>query len=675
MTSVGKLRLILAAALICCCVHGALATNWQAEGKVFADVLAAARQQNWSGARQLAGRISLPATRTVVEWLQLRDGENDWQRYNDFIARNGDWPGLKILRRSGEAAITANADPERVIAYFRIQPPQTGNGAVRLAEAHSRLGRHNEAAAAIADGWKSLPFSAAEQAEAAALFSREIAPLHLVRLDNLLWERRRKEVDQLLPMLGKGHRALAAARIALQTDKNGVDGLISQIPDELANDPGLSFDRIVWRLNNEAEERALDLWLDVSVSLDTLIRPDRWAKRRLSLAHWLMRERRFDEAYKVASRHFLNEADGPHRLMLVSAAHRDRAERDQQRRFADLVWISGYLSLRFLSDPRSAARHFNTFLHTVDTSISNGRAGYWLGLAYEAAGETSLAKEAFAYGARFQTSFYGQLAAERAMIAADTKLAGPSQVSRPASMHLQRLPVVQAGLLYHYANQSSHAAWFLAHVAETLNESDTKDLAALAFMHGAVFSSVKVAKEGAKRGFSDIEHLFPLVGIEDYSLPVPAEIAMSVARQETEFRDSAVSSRGAVGVMQIKPSTGEELAAKIGLKGNIKSLLHDRWHNVLLGSTYLRNRLDDYGGSFIMAIAAYNAGPGRIASWLPTIGDPRSGQVDPIDWIEHIPFGETRNYVMRVMEAVTIYRMRVSGASRPIRLFRDLEYG
>ena len=261
------------------------------------------------------------------------------------------------------------------------------------------------------------------------------------------------------------------------------------------------------------------------------------------------------------------------------------------------------------------------------------------------------------------------------MIAADTKLAGSRTAGSPASTHLQHLPVVQAGLLYHYANHSSHAAWFLAHVAESLNESDTKDLAALAFMHGAVFSSVKVAKEGVKRGYSDIEHLFPLVGIEDYRLPVPAEIAMSVARQETEFRDSAVSDRGAVGLMQVKPSTGKEIADQIGLEGNIKTLLRDRRHNVLLGSTYLRNRLDDYGGSFIMAFAAYNAGPARIEGWLPTIGDPRTGHVDPIDWIEHIPFGETRNYVMRVMEAVTIYRMRVSGASRPFQLFRDLEYG
>ena len=386
MTSMRMRRLVFAAVMTYGCAHGALATDWQAEGKIFTDLLTAARQHDWPEANRLADSMSLPTAPTMVEWLQLRAGDNDWRRYNDFIARNGDWPGLKILRRSGEAAITADADPEQVIAYFRIQPPQTGNGAIRLAEAHSRLGRHREAAAAIADGWQSLPFSAAQQAEAMALFSKEIAPLHLVRLDNLLWEGRKKEVSRLLPMLDKGHGALAAARIALQTDKNGVDGLINRIPGELADDPGLSFDRIVWRLNNEAEERALDLWLDVSVSREALIRPDRWAKRRLSLAHWLMREERFDAAYKVASRHFLDGPDGLHRLTLVSAAHRERAERNQRRRFADLEWMSGYLSLRFLSDPQAAVRHFKTFMRTVDTPISNGRAGYWLGLAYEAVG-------------------------------------------------------------------------------------------------------------------------------------------------------------------------------------------------------------------------------------------------------------------------------------------------
>ncbi|MCY3880085.1 MAG: lytic transglycosylase domain-containing protein [Rhodobacteraceae bacterium] len=675
MTSFRNLWQGLAAAAVICATDPVGAASWSEDGEVFAELLKAGRSGNWEKAGRYAEEISRPEATIVVEWLRLRDGADDWQSYLDFLRQHGDWPGLKILRASGEAAITADADPESVVAYFSDQAPQTGNGAVRLAEAWSRLQRGERSVQAIQDGWKSLPFTDAEQAEALTLYGEELGQLHFTRLDNLLWENRRDEVQQIFPLLDKGTQRLADARMALRNRLNGVDARVRRIPASLLNDPGLAFDRIVWRLVNEREAQALELLHVVSASPDSLGRPDKWASRRLGIAHWLMREGRYGEAYRVASQHHLADSDGLPELTLLSASRRGRAEREQLAKYAELEWLSGYLQYRFLNDDAAAVGHFQTFRSIVTSPISLARAGYWLGLAHDANGAQELAAQAFAFGAGFQTTFYGQLSAEIAGVATDARLTGRRMAEPPESASLQAHPVVRVGLLFHHANHDSHAAWFLAHVAESLDEVERISLAAMAYRHGAEFSTVKVAKEGVKLGHSDIGHLFPLVGIEELDLPVAPEIAMSVARQETEFRDSAVSGKGAVGVMQIKPSTGRELARQIGLSGNINHLLRHRETNLLLGATYLRDRLDEFDGSYILAFASYNAGPARVQSWLPQIGDPRSRSIDAIDWIEHIPYGETRNYVMRVMEAISVYRIRLAGESLPIRISDDLGNG
>lgn len=652
-----------------------LSNPWQEDGAKFRELLRAAHQNRWHEAELIASQISLPVARSVTEWLRLRSGVDEFEDYLSFLENHNDWPGLKILRKSGEAAMTTDSAPSAVISYFIKQPPQTGRGAIRLAGAYQQSNLLADAQTAIVDGWKSLPFTAEEQREALTLYGEILAPFHNVRLNNLLWQKRYNEAEQLMPFVSDAQRLLATARIALQRRANGVDSRVRRIPDYLQNDPGLSFDRIVWRLNNDNEAGALSLFFEIGTANANLANPEAWANRRLNLAHWLMRKGRFEEAYHIAAHHHLINNGKLPDLSSLSLAHRDRAERLRKRIYADLEWLCGYLSLRFLDDPMRAIDHFSAFDRVVDTPISIGRAGYWLGRAYETVGFTDRAISAYAIGAQEQTTFYGQLAAEHLGVTTDERLAGQLVPLQQDARQVQQIPVVQAGLLYRYAGNHSHSAWFLAHVAETLNEADALALATLAFEHEAFFSAVKVAKEGVKNGFTDIIHLFPLVGIANYDLPIPTEIALSVARQETEFRDTAVSGKGAVGFMQIKPSTGKELANDIGLQGSIKNLLRNREYNVLLGSTYLRDRLNDFHGSFIMAIAAYNAGPRRLNDWLPEIGDPRTGNIDPIDWIEHIPYGETRNYIMRVMEAITVYRIRLDGKPSPINLREDLFRG
>ena len=639
-------------------------------------MLRQARSLDWGAARSTASRLSDPVSlevaNMVLDWMLLREGRENWTEYTRFLARHSDWPGLKILRLSGEEAITSDGDPNEIVDYFSIQQPQSGHGALMLAGALARLGKQAEAETAIVDGWLSLPFKTEVLEEALARYGAVLKPYHVERLDNLLWQGRFSEARDMFGLVGQDRVALAQAREALREQERGVDARVAAVPDHLIDDPGLAFERFVWRLKNDAEDRAIELILDRSRAADSLGKPSLWASRRHRTAHSLMLKGQYALAYRVASsHHILPSGDGPDWL---SDSHELRAVRATRVGYSQLEWLSGYLALRMLADPSAAVAHFVRFGSQVESPVSKAKAEFWLGMAYDGAGKVEQSRMALNRAAGYQTTFYGQIAAQFIGASTDPGLIGsdhaPANISR-----FETLPVVRAGLLAHYAGEDSMAAWFLAHWAEELDAADVSALAALARRHGAEFSAIKVAKEGVKNGFTDINFLFPLTGIEMYELPVPGELAISVARQETEFRDRAVSSAGAVGVMQIKPSTGQEVANRIGISGNIKTLLRDRETNVLMGAAYLSERLEEFSGSYILAIASYNAGPRRVAEWLAEIGDPRNPGVDPIDWIEHIPYGETRNYVMRVLEAVTVYRMRIARSTEKIDLISYLESG
>ncbi len=644
------------------------------DAETFARLLDEAQRQDWDHALAAARSISDQVALSVHEWLRLRNGTDDWDDYTDFLDHHADWPGLKILRLAGEKSIGSRDDPHRIIEYFNVQPPQSGTGALRLAGAHARLGQHRLAVEGITNAWLSLPFSRDAVEDALATYGTELRPHHRGRLDNLLWQGRTDEAQAMFDIAGADLAKLARARIALRKQESGVDRLIAAIPDHLDDDPGLAFERVVWRLRNDAEDRAIELLLERSGSPASLGKPELWASRRLRLAHSLMRQGRDRQAYRIASSHHIYpEANGPDWL---ADSHRLRAGRMAEQRFAELEWLSGYIALRKLEQPGQALQHFNRHAAHVSSPISRAKAAYWIGVSLFQSGAEDRAAESFRKAAVFQTTFYGQLAAQRISAPTDPGLVGSNRSATSGRKdRLEAEPVVRAAFHFYHAGWDSHAAWFLAHWAERLDFEDNWHLAELASQHGADFSVVKVAKEEMKDGGVDIDHLFPLIGIRDYELAVPHALTIAVARQETEFRDLAVSPKGARGLMQIKPSTGSEVASRIGLRGNIKRLLADREYNLRIGSGYLDYLLEKFDGSYLLAIAAYNAGPARVSGWLREQGDPRRDSVDPIDWIEHVPFGETRNYIMRVMEAITVYRMRLGGGVTPIDLAGDLQRG
>ena len=466
----------------------------------------------------------------------------------------------------------------------------------------------------------------------------------------LLWSDPQAGAQRAMDRAGADWRALARARIALRAGAAGVDALIEAVPERLSDDPGLAYERFLWRVERGREDSAVELMLARSVSPAALGRPELWAERRQRWARERMRAGEPDVAYQLAAGHHLSGGTT----------------------FSDLEWLAGFIALTDLDDPQLALRHFEAGEDAVFTPISLGRMGYWRGRALEAMGRDDEAMAAFREGARHQTSFYGQLAAERAGLPTDAALLG-GPVPGPMPGALAESSALRAADLLLAADERHLAALFLTHLAEGQSPEGMAQLGAWAEARGDAFLQVKLGKRAAELGVVLPEHYYPLHPIAQADLPIDPALALSIARRESEFHPGVASHVGAQGLMQLMPGTARDVARELGLPFSHARLTADPAYNARLGSAYLLGLERRFGRNVPLVAAGYNAGPGRPARWSSERGDPRASEVDAVDWIEHIPFDETRNYVMRVMESVPIYRMRLAGRVEPLRVSQELK--
>ena len=608
------------------------------------------RSGDWQDAERAARRAG-QVGRDIIEWHRLREGLGTFDDVRDFLSRNPDWPGLAYLRRRSAGSVPLGSRWEEVLSFYQDQPPQTGSGSVALIFAYIEAGRDADAEAQAVLAWLSQSLSAADEKMLLQRFGETLKDHHEDRLDMLLWQGRSSAAERMYPRVSEGWRALARARLALRDNKNGVDGLIGAIPEDLADDPGLAFERFQWRARKGRNESAIELIINRPDTTEALGEPIRWANWRRVFARTSMRSGQGETAYKLASRHGLVEGSA----------------------FADLEWLSGYLALTYLDDPATALRHFRTFRQGVKSPISLGRAGYWEGRALDALGDRDAAQLAYEFGGQFQTSFYGLLAAERAGVPMDPALTGRTDYGDWREADWADSSVLQAGLLLQAAGERSLAERFLAHKAESLDQTGVGQLAEIALGLEEPHIALMIAKRAARGGIVVPSAYYPVVDLGASNDTVPPELALSIARRESEFDPVVVSGAGARGLMQLMPATAREMAGDLELAYNRDRLLSDPAYNATLGTAYLAELVREFGNNSVLISAAYNAGPSRPRRWMAERGDIRNPQTDVVDWIEHIPFRETRNYVMRVMESLPVYRARLSGDVAPIRLSEELK--
>lgn len=606
----------------------------------------AMRAGNWDNAARLAERDGAVAV-DVVEWHRLRQGRGSYQQVADFIERNPDWPGLEWLRTKSEPVVAAQSHA-KVLAFFDSAQPQTATGTLAYARALADRGQEKDAAAAIVNAWRMLRMSAQEQALFLGAYESMLKDHHVARMDRMLWQGWTSDARRMNALVSEGWQALARARIALRKKQDGVNGLIAQVPAAQKSDPGLAYERFNWRASKGLES-ALELLLERSTSAEALGRPDAWAQRRRSLARAQMRQGNSKRAYKIASQNFLTEGSD----------------------YADLEWLAGYIALQKLNDPATALQHFGRFDAAVASPISKGRAGYWIGRAYQAQKKDTMANAAYTSAARYQTSFYGLLAAEAVGLPFDTDLSGTEEFGPWREAAFIESSVFEASLLLLASGELDLAERFLTHMTETLPRSEAGKLGEMAIELGRPHLAVMIGKRAARQRVVLPAAYYAIHPMNGLDLPMAPEMVLAIARRESEFDPVVTSGAGAHGLMQIMPATARAVAAKLGKSAShsTERLLTEWQYNAELGSAFLATLADQFDGNVVMMSAAYNAGPGRPRRWMALFGDPRkaaSAEFDMVDWIEHIPFRETRNYVMRVSESLPVYRARLGLDPLPV---------
>ncbi len=612
--------------------------------------LAEAGRKNWTAAETHAAKAG-DITRDLVLWHRLRAGDGTLGEYEDFLARRGDWPGLALLREKGETAVARSSTPSRVVSWFGSGAPRSGLGAVALVRAHLAAGQTDQAMQVARDAWASLSFTPEAQAEMLTLAGPALQDRHWARLDHMLWEGEAAQARQMLALVSEGQAALARARMALRARADGVTALIDAVPPALANDPGLAFERFDWRFYKDMNDEAVAMALQASKSAEALGRPEAWAKDRAALARWLMRNGHPENAWKLAAHHHLTKGSDA----------------------ADLEFLAGFIALRHLGDAATALDHFTRLKGMVATPISVSRAEYWLGRAHQAAGRNAEAETAFRAAARFQIAYYGQLAAETLGLPLDPTLVAQTGRAKWHERPFAQSPVLKTAQILLDAGETGLAKRFILHLAESQSDADLAAMADMALQKGQPHIAVLLAKQAAERGVILPDAYFPIPDlIPAEGLAVSRAFALAIARRESEFDIAAQSHAGALGLMQLLPETAERMAKAQGISFDAAQLTTDPAFNARLGSAYLGRMVEEFGPSVALVASGYNAGPGRPRRWIAEFGDPRDPQVDVVDWVETIPFTETRSYVMRVAESLVIYRARLKGAAGPVRLTSEL---
>jgi soluble lytic murein transglycosylase len=610
--------------------------------------LAAAQSGDWSRAYAALATTTDPLLPKMLRWVEAsRPGTpGRFPDIAEFIQKNPDWPAQKALRSHAEEALAGES--EAVAAeWFKRYPAVSASGKIREAEILLNAGDVEGGNAALRAAWISTDFGPLDEKNFLAHHGAPIRPEdHIKRVDRLLWDGQSEAARRMLPLLPADYRAVASARLALAAQARNAEAVAAQVPPQVRSDPGLLFEQLRYLRKKDMTAAAVQLLL---AQPNDLVRPAAWANERQAIARQVLASGNAALAYRIVEQHGLIEGSA----------------------FSEAEFLLGYIALRYMKQPELAFEHFSQILTRVSTPFAKGRAGYWGGRAAEAQGKSELALRWYAAGADHMATFYGQLAAHQ--LGRD---APPRPVPEPVPTadelaQFDTNEVVRAARTFFELGDAAHGKVFLLHLANNASSPTTFGmLATLAENSGHIDLAIAVAKRAIEAGTPLMIHGYPTTELPSGGT-AEKSLLFAIVRQESAFERDAISRVGARGLMQLMPATASSIAAKMQLPFSPDRLTSDGIYNALLGRTYVESLIDDFGGSYALAIAAYNAGPGRVRQWLHDYGDPRGGSIDMVDWIEMIPINETRNYVQRVLENLQIYRGQV-GRDSAFSLASDL---
>lgn len=613
-----------------------------------------AKKEKWADARASARASGDAALQSYVQWRYLLAPDNgaSFSDIKTFLDKHPSWPKQDtLLIRAEQAIYRSPPAPDEIIRWFTLHPPQSGRCKKLLAETLlSRKGNKKQAEELLKDAWINGSFTSGERDTILKAHKAVLTQaVHIEAVDAMLWRGDTRPAKLFFSRVDDDHRKLFTARLRLLEGGEGVDGAIRAVPPKLAHDPGLLYDRMVWRHKQHMEDGVLEI---LALAPSDVPHPEAWWKIRKQYVRELILERQYKKAYELAKNHGQTEGE----------------------EFADAEWLAGWIAYTFLHDFSAAYKHFYALDSKVQFAMSKARAAYWAARAAEAHKQPDTAKKWWAMAHKYPGTFYGQLSfASREQPTSPFPLPDDPKPGKKITAAFEKMELVSLIRTLGKAKEYGTARELILYLIDTAETPEERALAAtLGKDIGRTDYSVRAAKNAMQENTLLRKTGFPVIAHPGKS-PIEEALMLAIVRQESEFRPDAKSSAGALGLMQVLPATARLVARRNHINYSVGRLTQAPSYNLQLGSLYLAQVLERFDNSYPLAIAAYNAGPNRVAEWLEQFGDPRTGKIDMLTWMEMIPYSETRNYVQRVLENLQIYRAILSGEKNPtLRLQQDM---
>ncbi len=605
------------------------------------------------------------AVNNIILWKKYsegnfaQDGSSKEVVFNDvsrFVNDNPFYSNIADLRRMAERLAAVNHVPYRLSEqYFKSNPALTLDSKLYLIKTKAEFlltfkGSEaqkqkiaDEIQELIITTWIKEDFSLTSEQDYLAKYGKQLAePDHVKRIHRLLWDNKIDDAKRILTMVNEDQQKLFLAIIEIKTMPKYIDNIVLSVPRNLRLNDNLAYNRILWY---KSKDRLDDL-IDLIQKIDKVEYPEKWWSVRRFFAREMIKRKEYKIAYNIVSRHGLPA---------------------QNSDFWEAEWMSGWIALRFLDEAKQAYQHFDILYKNVSQPVTISRAAYWLGMSADRLGDKSKAIDWYKISAKYPVFFYGQLGIHKHrqldsinansdiilpkdpdITVGDIKKISASMPTKIAYVLALMGDKSSSTKVFEYAVNNSSSDGQIAVIMRIVNELKDRQIDA------------RISRVAARKNVFFIKDKFQIVS--EVSSDEYAPLVHAIIKQESGFAPTALSSVGAIGFMQLMPETAKLVAKDLGIAYNRKKLATDISYNVKLGSHYIKQLIDRFDGSEMLAIASYNAGPNATQRWITEFYDPRKEKdIDKVvDWIELITYAETRNYVQRIMENLIVYKYLMS---------------
>jgi len=597
-----------------------------------------AKNERWDAAITCSESQKDELLTKLVLWSKYKNTNSNAQTEEilGFISKNPHFPNLITLQAVAERKINEETKAHVLKRWFSKHKPITDNGIHYYLEIMGRELNDKALASWVKEAWIRVEYDKADRKKFLSKYKKHLTHSdHIKKIDHLIWAGHTMIDQDLLHLVNNDYKLLFAARLAILRNNGNIDSIIAKVPAKLRTAPGLLYARAVWHKKRGHYHKIAQLILD-HPHMGT-IHSDSWFQLRSRTILELEQKTRYKTSYAIASTHKYKEPVN----------------------YVDGEWFSGKIAWIYHQDAHKALEHFKRILEKSQYSVSKAKSAYWSARMHKKIGNHKEADRYFSLAANHPGTFYGQLSilknngSKIELIDDKPKITEEDKKWSESDNLVNASKILAKSKQHNSARLFAHAAYKSArtpgqHYLLTKIGTNQK-LHSLAVLYNKI--SERDGRPLKKDGY-------PVLNMKSFNKNVEKALSLSIIRQESEFDTHALSPAGAMGLMQLMYPTAKQLGNEFGDKVTKETLSNNPEENVKLGTYYLYKLLKKYKGSYVLTIAAYNAGQGNVDKWLKMYGDPRKikSQDGVIEWIEKIPFSETRTYVQHVLSNLQIYR-------------------